>query len=112
MDSIEEDIKRIAFKLRAVRQLKGLSQEKFCEIMGENSEYWGFIERGIQPISLTKLIKVCKTYNIPIESVVDLNYKKQDDTALRSDISGLLNQCSGKQLEVVKKFVEEIAMAL
>ena len=61
---------------------------------------------------MTKLIKVCKTYNIPIESVVDLNYKKQDDTALRSDISGLLNQCSGKQLEVVKKFVEEIAMAL
>ena len=42
-----------------VRELKGLTREKFCESLVENSEYWGLIERGEQAISLVKLLQVC-----------------------------------------------------
>ena len=45
-----------------VRELKGLTREKFCESLVENSEYWGLIERGEQAISLVKLLQVCETY--------------------------------------------------
>ena len=59
-NKVDDKLKRIAFKLRKIRELKGLTREKFCEPLGENSDYWGLIERGEQPISLTKLLQVCE----------------------------------------------------
>ena len=112
LDNIDDRVKNIALKLRKIRELKGLTREKFCEPLGENSEYWGLIERGEQAISLVKLLQVCETYDIPIETVVDLDYQTMNDKALRAEISDLLESCKGKQLEMIKKFVEDIAMAL
>ena len=109
---LDHDVKRIAIKLRKIRELKGLTREKFCEPLGENSEYWGLIERGEQAISLPKLIQVCKTYDIPIETVVELDYEILDDDNLRKEINVLLETCKGRQLEATKKFIEEIAMTL
>lgn len=112
LDNIDDRVKSIAFKLRKIRELKGLKREKFCESLVENSEYWGLIERGEQAISLVKLLQVCETYDIPIETVVELDYQTMDDKALRDEVSALLENCKGKQLEMIKKFVEEIVMAL
>ena len=112
MEDMEEKIKEIAFKLRKIRELKGMSREKFCKPLGENSEYWGMIERGEQNISLLKLLQVCQTYNILIEDIVDLEYETQDDIALRKDIAELLEDCKGRQLEAIKKFVQDIATIL
>lgn len=112
MDNIDDRVKNIALKLRKIRELKGLTREKFCEPLGENSEYWGLIERGEQAISLVKLLQVCETYDIPIETVVDLDYQTMDDNALRAEIADLLENCKGKQLEMIKKFIKDIAMTL
>lgn len=112
LDNIDDRVKNIALKLRKIRELKGLTREKFCEPLGENSEYWGLIERGEQAISLVKLLQVCETYDIPIETVVDLDYQTMDDKALRAEINDLLENCKGKQLEMIKKFVKDIAMTL
>ena len=109
---VDERAKRIARKLRKIRELKGLTREKFCEPLGENSDYWGLIERGEQPISLPKLLQVCEVYQIPIESVVVLDYQMQDDEQIRGDIYELLGQCNGYQLEVIRKFISDIAMTL
>lgn len=112
MENIDDRVKNIALKLRKIRELKGLTRDKFCEPLGENSEYWGLIERGEQAISLVKLLQVCETYDIPIETVVDMDYQTMNDKNLRAEISDLLENCKGKQLEMIKKFVEDIAMAL
>ena len=109
---VDERAKRIARKLRKIRELKGLTREKFCEPLGENSDYWGLIERGEQPISLPKLLQVCEVYQIPIESVVVLDYQMQDDEQIRGDIDELLGQCNGYQLEVIRKFISDTAMTL
>ena len=108
---VDERAKRIARKLRKIRELKGLTREKFCEPLGENSDYWGLIERGEQPISLPKLLQVCEVYQIPIESVVVLDYQIQDNGRVREDIDGLLGQCNEYQLEVIRKFISDIAVA-
>ncbi|WP_367926054.1 helix-turn-helix domain-containing protein [uncultured Ruthenibacterium sp.] len=112
--NINGKIKDIAVKLRRIRERKGLTREKFCEPLGENSEYWGLIERGEQPISLVKLLQVCEVYDIPLESVVTLDYTEdaRNDLYLRQDIAGLLDQCKGRQLEVIHKFIEDIALSL
>ena len=102
---VDERAKRIARKLRKIRELKGLTREKFCEPLGENSDYWGLIERGEQPISLPKLLQVCEVYQIPIDQI-------QDNGRVREDIDGLLGQCNEYQLEVIRKFISDIAMTL
>lgn len=76
--NIDPRVRDAAARLRKIREMKGLTREKFCEPLGENSEYWGLIERGEQAISLVKL----------------------------------LQQCHGRQLEVVKKFIQDIALSL
>ena len=110
--NIDPRVRDAAARLRKIREMKGLTREKFCEPLGENSEYWGMIERGEQSISLVKLLQVCEVYNIPIESVISLDYMEQDDTLLRDEIADLLAQCHGKQLEIIRKFIQEIAMTL
>ena len=112
MDKVDDKIKGIALKLRKIRELKGLTRENFCEALDENSEYWGLIERGEQAISLAKLLQVCETYDIPIEDVVTLDYNTSDNSKLRMDIEVLLANCSGRQLEIIKKFISDIAMTL
>lgn len=109
---MEEQVRSIAAKLRKIREMKGLTREKFCEPLHENCEYWGAIERGEQAISLTKLLLVCEVYSIPVEEVVCLNYQSLEDQQIRDDIAGLLQQCDGRQLEVIRQFILSIAMAL
>lgn len=108
----DERVARIARKLRKIRELKGLTREKFCEPLGENSEYWGMIESGEQAISLGKLLQVCEVYDIPIEDVVSLRYQEGNTGELRSSIIVLLEHCEYRQLEVIRKFIQEIAMSL
>jgi len=108
----DETVRQIALRLRRIRELKGLTREKFCEPLGENCEYWGLIERGEQPISLPKLLQVCQVYHIPIETLVEPDAEPQDTAPLRQDISALLEQCTPRQLEVVRKFISDIALAL
>ena len=113
MENTSEDkIKEIAFRLRKIRELKGLTREAFCGPMYENSEYWGMIERGEQSISLPKLLQVCEIYHIPVESLIDMNYSPQEDQQTRTEIAELRGHCHGKQLEVIKKFINDIALAL
>ena len=108
----DDKIRQIAFRLRKIRELKGMTREAFCEPLYENSEYWGMIERGEQSISLAKLLQVCEVYHIPIEDLVDLNYSPQEDSNIRSEIITLLDHCHGKQLDVIRKFIADIALAL
>lgn len=110
--NIDPRVRHAAARLRKIREMKGLTREKFCEPLGENSEYWGLIERGEQAISLVKLLQVCEVYGIPIESVIQLNYAEENDEQLRMRIGELLQQCHGRQLEVVKKFIQDIALSL
>ena len=56
--------------------------------------------------------KSVKPMGIPIEDVVALAYQTAADKKLRMVIDTLLANCSGRQLEVMKKFISDIAMAL
>lgn len=113
MSNVDYKIQNISFKIRKIRELKGLTREAFCEKLNENVEYWGLIERGEQAISLPKLIQVCETYNIPIENIINLDFQNSPDTTiLKSDINNLISSCNARQLEIIKKFISEIAITI
>lgn len=108
----DEKVVKIAAKLRKIREMKHLTRDKFCERLGENAEYWGRIERGEQPISLGKLLQVCEVYNIRVEDLISLEYQEKDVQELRNEVAALLDGCNYRQLEVIQKFIKEIAQAL
>lgn len=110
--NIDESIRNIALKIRKIRELKGLTREVFCEKLNENPEYWGQIERGEQAISLPKLLQVCEVYNIPIEELCVLETNNTDNQIIIESINDALENCNKKQLEIAKKFIDEILLAI
>lgn len=108
----DDIMRKAALKLRKIRELKKLSRNKFCDPMLENSEYWGQIERGDRPLSMPKFIQACVAYNIEPNELLDINYQEIDDTELRLHIQQLLSECNVKQLEIINKFIEDIALTL
>ena len=111
---MDETIRNIAFKLRKYRESKGLSREAFCAGPDINPEYWGAVERGKQAISLPKLLQVCEYYHISIESLIDIDISlsTSEKESLRIEIINSLSHCSDRQLLIVQKFIEDIAMLL
>ena len=69
--NIDDEIKKIAFRLRRFREENHMTREEFCEKTGDNVEYWGCIERGTRNISLRKLINVCRTFHISVGEFID-----------------------------------------
>ena len=69
--NIDDEIKKVAFRLRRFREKNNMSREEFCEKTGDNVEYWGCIERGTRSISLKKLINVCRTFHISASEFID-----------------------------------------
>ncbi len=112
MDNYDDRIKNIALKLRNIRELKDLTRSEFYESLGENSEYWGRIERGEQPISLQKILLICDIYNIPIETLVDIHFQELDDKELKQETYDLIEKCNYSQLEIIKKFIEEFVLKM
>lgn len=108
----DEKVAKIAAKLRKIRELKNLTREQFCERLGENVEYWSKIERGEQTISLGKLLQVCEVYHIRIEEIITLDFQERDTQQLRDSIVALLDECDYHQLEIIHKFITDIAKAL
>ena len=105
----DEKVAEIAARLRKIHELKNLTREQFCERLGENVEYWGKSERGEQTISLGKLLQVCEVYHIRIEEIITLDFQERDTQQLRDSIVALLDECDYHQLEIIHKFITDIA---
>ena len=71
MDTI---LQSVGERIRDIRKTKGLSQEQLGERAGFHFSYIGGLERGERNISLTNLVKVAQSLNIPLQELfVDLN---------------------------------------
>ncbi len=60
--------KLIAFgpKVREIRKLQGLSQEKLAELSDTDRSYMGRIERGEKNVTLTKMYQIADALEINI----------------------------------------------
>ncbi|HET7386188.1 MAG TPA: helix-turn-helix transcriptional regulator [Nocardioidaceae bacterium] len=50
--------RRVGANLRRIRKARGLSQEKFAEMIGVHRTYWGGIERGERNLTLRSLERI------------------------------------------------------
>ena len=58
---MEGDLQRnVGCNLRAYRQARGLSQEKFAEVLGVHRTYMGGVERGERNLTLRSVEKIAR----------------------------------------------------
>lgn len=61
--------KEVGFKIREVRQERGLSQEKLAALADLHRAYIGQIERGEKNIGLKNLEKIAKALKVNIKEL-------------------------------------------
>ena len=65
--------KEVGFKIRKIREEKGLSQEKLAALADLHRAYIGQIERGEKNIGLKNLEKIAKSLNVSIKVLLDIS---------------------------------------
>jgi len=58
-------------QLRAIRQYRGLPQERFAELVGISVDFLSLIERGINAPSFETLERMAKRLKVPVKSLFD-----------------------------------------
>lgn len=120
--NIDYDNKEIGQRIREERNKIGLSRGEFAEILELSDYYVGQLERGERQMSLPVLIKVANSLHITLDYLVfgkvalyshstqEINNSDENlnNVDSYSAIINLLNKCSHKELELVKKLISTI----
>lgn len=83
---------RIAERFRILRTINGISQKQMGEIIGVSFQQIQKYENGINRVSLSNLMDLCKIFNISMDYFFDKDAEE--------DVSFVLDK---KVLEVVRK---------
>ena len=71
---MKKDInEEVGFKIREIRQARGLSQEELAALARLHRAYIGQIERGEKNIGLKNLEKIAKALDVDIRVLVDID---------------------------------------
>lgn len=70
MYSPEEIIKQFGRNIKAERARKGISQESLAEIMKVNPQYISRIERGLQNMSLKKIVELTNHLGADLKDIL------------------------------------------
>lgn len=62
--------KRFGTRVRALREVQGLSQEELAQKAGLHRTYVGGVERGERNISLVNIEKVAVALDVPLDSLM------------------------------------------
>jgi len=71
---VSEIIKQVGFRIRDIREEKGLSQEKLAGLADLHRAYIGQIERGEKNIGLKNLEKIAQALGVDIRLLVDNSF--------------------------------------
>lgn len=63
-------LRQLGLNIKAERVRKGLSQEELAEVMDVNREYISKIERGMQNMSLKKIVQMANYLKVDIKDLL------------------------------------------
>ncbi|GAB6275212.1 MAG: helix-turn-helix transcriptional regulator [Peptococcaceae bacterium] len=120
-NKVEVDNKAIGQRIREERGKLGLSREEFAEVIGLSDYYVGQLERGERQMSLPVLVKIVNCLHVPLDYLIfgktfdSSYYFHEANNAYETcggdkdkELNNLLNKCSPKELELVKKLIKTI----
>ncbi|QNB46509.1 helix-turn-helix domain-containing protein [Thermanaerosceptrum fracticalcis] len=119
--NVEINNKAIGQRIREEREKLELSREEFAEIIELSDYYVGQLERGERQMSLPVLVKVANCLHVSLDYLIfgknacnayyvhdARNTYDTFDSNKDTEINDLLNKCSPKELELVKKLIKTI----
>lgn len=107
--AVSPEIRQIGKNIRKLREMRGITREKFCQALYYDVVYWGSIERGERGINVQKLIEVSRYFNVSIDSLVGMPVEatKANDRQIE-EINLELKDCSANQVARLKRIIEDI----
>lgn len=116
MEFKELDKKKIGSRIRARRDLLGISREQLAKEIGITSKFLGDIECGDKGISMKTLYKLMQYLGVSADYIMvgdETNLSTQEQRRLLSEnILGSLSVCSVEQLgcmeQIARLYVEGI----
>ncbi len=105
---------KIGEKIRAIRQLKGLSQENMANLLNMNVLSYGDMERGKTDIKYLRLEQISSVLNMTVCDIVafDAELKKQVQSNSSKNLVELQHEMDKLQLEnqLLKSKLEKAAL--
>jgi transcriptional regulator with XRE-family HTH domain len=93
--------KRAGVKIRALRRLKGLTQEQVAEAAQINHSYYGRIERGEANVSLELLAAIAEALDVRAATLLDADSDFDDLDKVKNIIISSLETMNGEQLRIL-----------
>ncbi|MFN4227868.1 MAG: helix-turn-helix domain-containing protein [Candidatus Ratteibacteria bacterium] len=101
--------KDLGKKIREIRKAKKYTQSELAWAIGVSPNFIGLIERGKKIPSLKTLLKISKTFQIPISYFFEeFKYQIPEEDLLIKKISSLLKETSEEDKKVIYKLVKSI----
>lgn len=98
-------------RLRELRKLKGLSQEKMAEQAGVNAKYYSEIERGKRNITLKVMEKIADNLGITLEEFFRFPAREKFSACGEEVVALIISTLRSKDeesLRKIKTFLTEI----
>lgn len=121
-NKIKIDNKAVGQRIREEREKLELSREEFAEIIGLSDYYVGQLERGERQMSLPVLVRISNCLHVSLDYLIfGQNFHNTESHILeahtayetydgnkKKEIGRLLNKCSPKELELIRKLIKTI----
>jgi transcriptional regulator with XRE-family HTH domain len=65
-------LQKFGAKIKQLRSMNGITQEKLAELSGLSRQYIGDVERGTRNISLVNLHKIANALKITLSELLDI----------------------------------------
>ncbi len=65
-DDSDKHLRAFGFRVRALRNKRGISQENLADLCELDRSYIGGVERGERNISLNNIIKICDALEVSV----------------------------------------------
>jgi len=100
----------IGNRIKAARQEKRMTQEKFAEFLGVSVSFISQVESGGKKFNLERITEVCKILDKPISYFIDGSTESLDDPKI-ADIVELLSTMNLKKLRLIRDLVRVVAFS-
>ncbi|ADO59343.1 MULTISPECIES: helix-turn-helix transcriptional regulator [Paenibacillus] len=107
--------KQIGTRIRAIRNAKGLTQQKLADIASLDYRYIGALERGERNFSIDTLEKVLTALNVSISELMFSEEHMTTDEMIRQEaideFVALTSRLNDEQISILRRVSKEVSRA-
>jgi transcriptional regulator with XRE-family HTH domain len=95
-------------RVRELRKMRKLTQERLAELAGVDISYLGNIERGTENPTVATLEKLADALSIKPHQILNFEHVLQGEKALRRRLNQILDKCDENELQMILKMISAI----